>query len=394
MKWQMLAVVTMSFVVSMVLANAQDKAAEIQRDVEAAKRALGQNDLAGAEREYRTILRLDPNNSDVYTALGVLLYSSGKLTEAVSSFQSALRLDMAQTKADLFLGLSQADLGQCGQASPILKRHFPDESDAKLRRLAGLSLLNCNLSFENLDAALDTAQKLRTFYPDDPDVLYKCADLYTRLWNQAAEKLMETHPESYRVHQLAGEVFEAQGKFEQATKEYRLALQQNPRIPQLHYRCGQLLLQQAGADSQKEALQEFQAELTVNSQAALAEYAMGEIYRSRQEFQQAVQHYARAMEIDPQFAGPHIGLAQVLLAQHSPEKAQPEAEAAIGLDPNNATAHYMLMLAYREQRRMAEAADEMAKFQRLQEERSKGFDMKLHSLLTGESSGQTSAPVK
>jgi tetratricopeptide (TPR) repeat protein len=394
MKWQTLTVVTMSFVVSMVLANAQDKAAEIQRDVEAAKRALGQNDLAGAEREYRTILRLDPNNSDVYTALGVLLYSSGKLTEAVSSFQSALRLDMAQTKADLFLGLSQADLGQCGQASPILKRHFPDESDSKLRRLAGLSLLNCNLSSSNLDAALDTAQKLRTFYPDDPDVLYKCADLYTRLWNQAAEKLMETHPESYRVHQLAGEVFEAQGKSEQAMKEYRLALQQNPRIPQLHYRCGQLLLQQAGADSQKEALQEFQAELTVNSQAALAEYAMGEIYRSRQEFQQAVQHYARATEIDPQFAGPHIGLAQVLLAQHSPGKAQPEAEAAIGLDPNNATAHYMLMLAYREQRRMAEAADEMAKFQRLQEERSKGFDMKLHSLLTGESSGQTSAPVK
>jgi Tfp pilus assembly protein PilF len=76
---------------------------------------------------------------------------------------------------------------------------------------------------------------------------------------------MEAHPESYRVHQLAGEVFEAQGKSERAIKEYRLALQQNPRIPQLHYRCGQLLLQQAGADSQKEALQEFEAELAVKS---------------------------------------------------------------------------------------------------------------------------------
>jgi Flp pilus assembly protein TadD len=78
MKWQTLTVVTMSFVVSIVLANAQDKAAEIQGDVEAAKRALGQNDLAGAEREYRTILRLDPNNSDVYTALGVMLAAPGR----------------------------------------------------------------------------------------------------------------------------------------------------------------------------------------------------------------------------------------------------------------------------------------------------------------------------
>jgi tetratricopeptide (TPR) repeat protein len=386
MKWQTLIVVTMSFVVvSMVLANAQDRTAEIQRDVEAAKRALGQNDLLQAEQEYGAILRLDPNNADVYTALGVALYGSGKLTEAVSALQTALRLDMAQKRADLFLGLSQADLGQCSQASPILKRHFPDESDSKLRRLAGLSLLNCNLSSENLDAGLDVAQKLRTFYPDDPDVLYKSAELYTRLWNQAAGELIGRHPESYRVHQLAGEVFEAQGKGEQAIKEYRLALQQNPRIPQLHYRSGQLLLQQADADSQKKALQEFRAELEVNPQAAPAEYAIGEIYRSQQGFQQAVWHYTRATEMDPQFAGPHIGLAQVRLAQHSPDKAQPEAEAAVRLDANNTTAHYTLMLAYREQRKMAEAGQEMAVFQRLQEETNKGFTTKLHSLLTGES---------
>jgi tetratricopeptide (TPR) repeat protein len=391
MKWQLLIFVPLGFILFMGPADAQDRAVEIQQNVEAAQRALGQNDLARAEQEYRVILRLDPNNADVYTALGVLLYGSGKLTEAVSSFQSALRLDMAQKRADLFLGLSQADLGQCGQAYPILKRYFPDESDSKLRRLTGLSLLNCDLSSENLDAAFDIVQKLRMFYPDDPDVLYWSAELYTRLWNQAAGELMGKHPESYRVHQLAGEVLEAQGKSEQAIKEYRLALQQNPRIPQLHYRSGHLLLQQAGADSQKNALQEFQAELAVNPQAALAEYAMGEIHRSHQDFLQAVQHYARATEIDPQFAGPHIGLAQVLLAQHSPEKAQPEAEAAVRLDPNNATAHYTLMLAYREQRKMAEAGKEMAVFQRLQEESSKGFTTKLHSLLTGESP-QTRAP--
>jgi tetratricopeptide (TPR) repeat protein len=384
MKGQILAFLPMAFILSLGQGNAQDKAVEIQQHVEAAKRALGQNDLARAEQEYRVILRLDPNNADVSTALGVLLYGSGKLTEAVSSFQSALRLDMAQKRADLFLGLTQADLGQCGQASPILKRHFPDESDSKLRRLTGLSLLNCDLSSENLDAAFDVAQKLRTFYPDDPDVLYKSAELYTRLWNQAAGELIEKHPESYRVHQLAGEVFEAQGKSEQALKEYGLALQQNPRIPQLHYRSGQLLLQEAGADSQKKALQEFQAELAVNAQAASAEYSIGEIYKSQQDFQNAVQHYARTSEMDPQFAGPHIGLAQVLLAQHSPEKAQPEAEAAVRLDPNNATAHYTLMLAYREQRKMTEAAQEMAVFQRLQEESSKGFTTRLHSLLSGE----------
>jgi Tfp pilus assembly protein PilF len=219
MKWQILILAPLGFILSLSAANAQDRAVEIQQSVEAAQRALSQNDLARAEQEYRSILRLDPNNADVYTALGILLYGSGKLTEAVSSFQSALRLDTAQKRADLFLGLSQSDLGQCGQASPILMRYFRDESDSKLRRLAGLSLLNCNLSSESLDAALDVAQKLRMLYPDDPDVLYKSAELYTRLWDQAASELIGKHPDSYRVHQLAGEVFEAQGKAEQATKE-------------------------------------------------------------------------------------------------------------------------------------------------------------------------------
>jgi tetratricopeptide (TPR) repeat protein len=394
MKWQLVTFLPLGFILSIVPAHAQDRAAEIQQNVEAAQRALSQNDLVQAEQEYRTILRLDPNNANVYTALGVLLYGSGKLEEAVSSFQSALRLDMAQRRADLFLGLSQADLGQCGQATPILKRYFPDEPDSKLRHLAGLSLLNCGLSSENLDAALDVAQKLRTLYPEDPDVMYKSAELYTRLWNQVAGELIGKHPESYRVHQLAGEVFEAQGKADQAMKEYRLALRQNAHIPQLHYRIGQLLVQEADADSWKTALEEFQAELAVNSQAAPAEYAMGEIYRGRQDFQQAGQHYSRAAELDPQFAGPHIGLAQVRLAQQSPDKAQPEAEAAIRLDPNNATAHYTLMLAYREQKKMAEAAGEMAAFQRLQQESSRSFDVKLHSLLTGKSSEPAGASVK
>jgi tetratricopeptide (TPR) repeat protein len=384
MKSQRFTFVTLAFILCMSPVNAQDRAAEIRQNVEAAQRALGQNDLAQAEQAYRTILRLDPNNADVHTALGVLLYRSGKLTEAVSCFQSALRLDMAQKRADLFLGLSQADLGQCGEASPILMRYFPDESDSKLRRLAGLSLLNCDLSSENLDGALDVARKLRRFYPDDPDVLYKSAELYTRLWDQAAGELIGQHPDSYRVHQLAGEVLEVQGKAEQATKEYGLALQQNSRIPQLHYRAGQLLLRQGGADSQKKALQEFEAELEVNPQAAPAEYAIGEVYRGQQDFEHAVQHYARAAEMDPHFADPHIGLAQVLLAQHSPDKAQPEAEVAVRLDPKNSTAHYTLMLAYRAQHKMAEAGQEMATFQRLQEESNRGFTTRLHSLLTGE----------
>jgi tetratricopeptide (TPR) repeat protein len=76
--------------------------------------------------------------------------------------------------------------------------------------------------------ALQTVERLKQLYPGDPDVLYESAELYTRLWNESAGELMAKHPDSYRVHQLAGEVYEAQNNYDQAIREYSLALQNQP----------------------------------------------------------------------------------------------------------------------------------------------------------------------
>ena len=275
MKWEWLTIAPLLLTCCTPSGQPQDAASEVQRHEKNAKTALDQNNLLQASQEYQALLRLEPKNADVYTALGVALYGSGKLSDAVTAFESALRLNPLQNRADLFLGLSEADLGQCGSAIPILKRHFPSEPDLRLRRLAGLSLLDCERESPNLDSAHEVAQGLKATYPDDPDVLYKLAELYTSLWNQTAGELMEKHPESYRVHQLAGEVFEAQGKLEQSIKEYRLALQENGRIAQIHYRIGQLLRQQGGPGADQRALNEFEEELAMNPQASSAEYSIG-----------------------------------------------------------------------------------------------------------------------
>jgi tetratricopeptide (TPR) repeat protein len=371
--------------------TAQNNDATIQVHRDAAAAALKANDLPRAEQEYRAILAVDPRNVEASSALGVALYASGNFREASAALQNALSLDPSQARIQLFLALTQAELGQCAQALPALELQWKDQSDPRLRRLAGLSALDCELAAGHLSAALQLAEPLTALYPDDPDVLYKLAGLYSRLWNEAAGELIQKHPESYRVHQLAGEVYEAQGKGDQAIREYILALRENERVAGIHARIGEILLQLGDADSEIKALAEFQRELAINPESAAAEYAVGEIFRRRQDYVQAAQHLQRALALDPNMAETHIALAQMFMAQHDPHNSSREAALAVQLQPRNAKAHYALMVAYRSEGKMDDAGKELALFQQLQQEHDTNFDNKLNTLLTGKTGiGQTS----
>jgi tetratricopeptide (TPR) repeat protein len=371
--------------------NADDVAKEIQRHENQARLALGRNDLEQAVKEYQAILKLDPKNAAVYTALGVALYGSGKPTEAAASLQNALRLDAGQRQAELFLGLSDADTGHCREATPLLAKHFGAQTGLKLRRLVGLSLLGCYAASSEFDSAQNVADTLRQAYPDDPDVLYNLAELYTRLWDRVAAELMEKHPESFRVHQLGGEVMEAQGRTDRAIKEYQLALKENPRVPHLNFRIGRLILQAGGPDADQQALERFQQELAVNSSDAPSEYWIGVVYTNQHKAKEAEEHFQRSKNLDPQFADPYVGLAKILLQEKQPQRALGELQKAIQLEPDDAAAHYELMEAYRDQGDLAKAQQEMAVFQKLQKSNADSFRSRLDSLLSSQLKNEKNA---
>jgi predicted Zn-dependent protease len=359
----------------------QDVSAQIQAHTANAEHALRADDLAAAEREYRAILALNPDNSEALTGLGVLLYGSGRAEEASVALNHALKIDPFEKRAELFLGLSAADLRQCDKATPILSRYFASEAAGKLQRLSGLALLACGSSASNVLPALETAAKLKTLYPGDPDVLYQSAELYTRLWNQDAGELIAKHPDSYRVHQLAGEVYEAQGNVNQALLEYKLALEENPRLPQMHFRIGQLYLQQADADADDRAKAEFRAELKVDPQSGVSELAMAGIDHHQHMLNDALAEYQKASRSDPELVEARIGIAQVLLEKHQVQDSVDELRSVISGYPDNASAHYALMLAYRAQGKITEAGQELTIFKKLQQGNDERFQNKLNALL-------------
>ena len=367
-----------------VSALAQSRSAATEQHYQRARDALAAHDLQRASQEYAEILKLDPQNAEILTAQGMTLYGLGRPSEAATNLKAALSSNPGQTKAELFLGLSQADLGQCAEAVGLLRKHFNLESEARLRRLAGISLLSCYLATSELDQAVELGRTLKQSFPGDPDVLYQLASVYSRLWNQTVSEIVAKSPDSFRVHQIAAEALESQGNHQQAIKEYRRAVESNPKAPHLHYRIGRLLLADGkNADTDTKALESFKQELAVNPQDALTHYEMGEIFRRKRDSVVARTHYQHAIELSAQLVEARVGLGKLYLDEQQPEKALKELEQAVSQDPRNAQAHYTLMLAYRDLGRTEQAQKEFAVFQGLEKEKTQNFNTLLQSLLTG-----------
>jgi tetratricopeptide (TPR) repeat protein len=357
-----------------------------------AEQALRSNDLPGAEHEYREMLTIDPQSSQAWTGLGIVLYGMGKEDLAIQALQSALKIDPSSNRAELFLGLSDADMRQCAQAAPILTKHFKTEPIGKLQRLTGLALLSCTSGAADPLPALETAQRLKQLYPDDADVLYESAELYTRLWNETAGDLIAKHPDSFRVHQLAGEVYEAKNNYAQAIREYSLALEQNPKLPEMHYRIGQLYLHQDSEDVDEKAMDQFRQEKAIDPDSAVTDLAMAGIEMHRHNLDKAKPLYEDAIKLDPTLVEADVGLARILLEEHQTDAAIEQLREAISHNPNDAQAHYVLMLAYRQGKNMSKAAAEMEIFSKLQTQKADNFQNKLDALLHDKSTSQEAAP--
>ncbi len=275
-------------------------------------------------------------------------------------------LDDPQARA--FLALSQAGAGHCGEAEAALRQSFESSRDPRLRRLTGLGLTRCLIAAERwLDAASPLAT-LEAAFPDNADVLYESARLHLKAWNGAVERMFERAPASFRVNQLSAEIFEIQGRFDEAIAEYRKAIEKSPQTLNLHYRLGRaLLLRSHEAAALDEARRAFEAELGLNPYDAVAEYQIAQILEARQDSAGAAKRLERAIEINPDFAEALIALARYRTRQNESAEAARLLERAVELQPQSEGAWYALMTAYRNAGRREDAVRAKQRLDELQQ---------------------------
>jgi len=266
----------------------------------------------------------------------------------VSVAQSSQKGSTTNSASSAERAVSLAQSGHCKEALPFLKQTVSHAAGKDLKRSVGFAGVRCAMMTDQPDAAEDFLRFLNREFPKDPEVLYLSVHTYSDLSSRAAAELATTAPKSAQGRELNAEALEAQGKWDEAAKEYRLILQQDPRMAGIHFRIGRLLLSTPNPSPTvaEEAKKEMQRELEIDSSNAGAEYVLGALAQQNQQWDEAIPHFSRAAKLDPSFGDAFLGLGACLGSVKKYSEAIPPLETAVKLQPENPAPHYLLAIAY------------------------------------------------
>lgn len=333
-------------------------------------------------------LLIAAENAETTLDQGIEAFHKGQYEQARDLFEKTVKISPADARAITFLAITRAALGDCSRTVDELKFQVGRNSDPEIRRLAGLTYIQCLLPHNEFGAIMPVLNQLRGFYPDDPDVIYEAAKIYNKAWNYSIYELFQKAPASYRVNQLSAEIFETQGKYNEAATEYQKAIEKNPAALNLHYRTGRaILLASHDPTALESARDQFEAELKLNPGDAAAEYQIAQIYQSQQKNDAAAEHYEKALSVAPNFAEALVALGKLRLGAKKNSEAVSLLEKAVRIQPTMEAAHYNLMIAYRDSGKHKEAQREKKELDKLQKPPEGEFSDFLKKL--GEKSQQT-----
>ena len=203
----------------------------------------GRTDLA--ERLFRDLLAVDPNDLAACTNLGLVLMARGKLTDASVQFHRALELEPELAEAHLSLGNVFRAQGASDQATARYYQALSLKPNiaAVYSNLGGLCL-----DQNKLDEAIIWFQHALAIKPDLAEAHNNLANLLQSLGrlDDAVKcycNALAIRPDDPTVHNNLGNLLLAQGRREESIACYRRALALKQVYPDAHIALGTALLQ-------------------------------------------------------------------------------------------------------------------------------------------------------
>jgi len=312
--------------------------------------------LPDAQRE--DIEKLAPeferrNTPVAHLALAFLAMQSGNSSSQVSEGERALSsseavpspMDCSQAKIQQ--ALMQEQFTAFAHCAPQVLASRPSAKSSYAFARALFEAGDCEASLKLLSGLAPADQHSQ-------EASYWRARCYEKLATVSYLSLFQADPNSYRLHQLTGDLNAAKGNDGKAIEEYRLAVALKPSLPNLHYSLGHLLWKDLKVP---EARQELEAELALNPRHAGALNDLGNTYLLEHQPDKALPLLSRAFAANPQNPAIHRDLGTAYSELRDYPKAEAEFKIAVAAD-HDGSVHYKLARVYQALGQKEEASRE------------------------------------
>ncbi|UKO96474.1 serine protease [Nostoc sp. UHCC 0870] len=307
-----------------------------------------------AERIWRRVLQLEPNNGKAYNNLGNALRRQRKLDAALAAHQKALQLN--PNDAEAYAGIGNV-LNAQGKPEEALAQHKKalqiNPNLATAYNGLGNSLYNQN----KLDQAIAAYEKAIQL---NPNYAKAYNNLGNALYNQnkldqaiaAFQKAIQLNPNDATAYYNLGNTLYDQNKLDQAIAAYQKAIQLNPNYADAYNNLGIALRNQNKLD---QAIAAYEKAIQLNPNFAIAYNNLGNTLYDQNKLDQAIAAYEKAIQLNPNYADAYNNLGIALRNQNKLDQAIAAYEKAIQLNPNNADAYYALGYTLSEQNKLDQA---------------------------------------
>ncbi len=266
--------------------------------------------LDGAERAYREILRIDPQQPDALHLMGVLANQRGDGVVAVDWIRRSLAVAPHFAGAHYNLAMACESAGRDDEAENAYRaalRLAPDSLDA------WINLGRLLAARGRLDEAADCYRRAIAVDPTAAKAHFNLANALSRLGraDEALNHLREAvrlEPENPSFHNNLGAALKELGRYDDAADAFRRALALAPAFAEAHNNLGSCL------------------------------HFAGQLNEARTAF-------GRAIELDPNFAGAWINLGNVCSDENDIPAAVACYERALQAEPENPQARFNRALA-------------------------------------------------
>jgi len=276
------------------------KQVSLEYFLDAGMKVLEKGDRLKARELLNNALEVDPNSAQAHYLLALSFDARQDFYRVEDHLKEAIGLDPKFYQAHKFLGDVYFGKGDFEEAIEQYQFSLAIKND-DASALNNMGLANMNL--ERYGSAISSLEKATALDPDNVETRHNLAAVCRDygLWDKAVSgfiSVVHRNPCYPDVHNDLGEIYENQGRVQEALKEYRASIE-----------CGQKRLSQ-------------------NSRDPLLLVELAQAYSGIKEFERAKKLVERVLMADPHNQKAYFTLANIYRSSDRPEAALATLEKA------------------------------------------------------------------